>query len=190
MGAAQIGGAGQTLEASQVERFVAEQLDAVRLDGRSVCVLVPDGTRSCPLPLLISAVHRALHGRVARLTVLVALGTHQAMGEEALAAHLGYAPGRLGERYPGMTALNHAWWDGSAFSEVGAIGSDRIAQLSGDLLRHQVRVRINRAVIEHDVTLIVGPVFPHEVVGFSGGNISFPASPAANSLTSRTGSGR
>lgn len=170
MGAAQIGGAGQTLEASQVERFVAEQLDAVRLDGRSVCVLVPDGTRSCPLPLLISAVHRALHGRVARLTVLVALGTHQAMGEEALAAHLGYAPGRLGERYPGMTALNHAWWDGSAFSEVGAIGSDRIAQLSGDLLRHQVRVRINRAVIEHDVTLIVGPVFPHEVVGFSGGN--------------------
>ncbi|HKR67451.1 MAG TPA: lactate racemase domain-containing protein [Streptosporangiaceae bacterium] len=170
MGAAQIGGAGQTLEASQVERFVAEQLDAVRLDGRSVCVLVPDGTRSCPLPLLISAVHRALHGRVARLTVLVALGTHQAMGEEALAAHLGYAPGRLGERYPGMTALNHAWWDGSAFSEVGAIGSDRIAQLSGGLLRHQVGVRINRAVIEHDVTLIVGPVFPHEVVGFSGGN--------------------
>jgi len=170
MGAAQIGGAGQTLEANQLERFMAEQLDAVRLDGRSVCVLVPDGTRSCPLPLLISAVHRALHGRVARLTVLVALGTHRAMGEEALAAHLGYAPGRLGERYPGMTALNHAWWDGSAFSEVGVIGSDRIAQLSGGLLRHQVRVRINRAVIEHDVTLIVGPVFPHEVVGFSGGN--------------------
>jgi nickel-dependent lactate racemase len=170
MGCAQIGGAGQTLEANQVERFVAEQLDAVRLDGRSVCVLVPDGTRSCPLPLLISAVHRALHGRVARLTVLVALGTHQAMGEEALAAHLGYAPGRLGERYPGMTALNHAWWDRSAFSEVGAIGSGRIAQLSGGLLRHRVLVRINRAVIEHDVTLIVGPVFPHEVVGFSGGN--------------------
>ena len=31
-------------------------------------------------------------------------------------------------------------------------------------------MRINRAVVEHDVTLIVGPVFPHEVVGFSGGN--------------------
>jgi lactate racemase len=31
-------------------------------------------------------------------------------------------------------------------------------------------VRINRHVVEHDVTLIVGPVFPHEVVGLSGSN--------------------
>ena len=38
------------------------------------------------------------------------------------------------------------------------------------MLEHGVEVRINRAVVEHDVTLIVGPVFPHEVVGFSGGN--------------------
>jgi nickel-dependent lactate racemase len=170
MGAAQIGGAGQTLEAGDVERFVSEHLDAAQLEGRSVCVLVPDGTRSCPLPLLISAVHRALHGRVSRLTVLVALGTHAAMSDQALAAHLGYAPGRLGERYPGTTALNHAWWDDSAFSEVGAIGAGQIAELSGGLLRHPVLVRINRAVTEHDVTLIVGPVFPHEVAGFSGGN--------------------
>jgi len=170
MGAAQIGGAGQTLQAGEVERFIGEQLSAAPLDGRSICVLVPDGTRSCPLPLLIAAVHNALHGRVSRLTVLVALGTHQAMSDDALAAHLGYAPGRLAERYPGMTALNHAWWDDSAFSEIGVIGAGRIAQLSGGLLRHAVKVRINRAVTEHDVTLIVGPVFPHEVVGFSGGN--------------------
>ncbi|MGN6794494.1 MAG: lactate racemase domain-containing protein [Streptosporangiaceae bacterium] len=170
MGAAQIGGAGQTLEAGDVERFVSGQLDATPLAGRSVCVLVPDGTRSCPLPLLISAIHQALHGTVRRLTVLVALGTHPAMSDHALAAHLGHAPGGLDERYPGMTAVNHAWWDGSAFSEVGTIPAGRIAELSGGLLRHSVQVRINRAVMEHDVTLIVGPVFPHEVVGFSGGN--------------------
>src|SRR5262245_60082559 len=89
MGAAQIGGAGQTLQAGEVERFIGEQLSAAPLDGRSICVLVPDGTRSCPLPLLIAAVHNALHGRVSRLTVLVALGTHQAMSDDALAAHLG-----------------------------------------------------------------------------------------------------
>ena len=34
-------------------------------------------------------------------------------------------------------------------------------------------VRLNRAVLEHDVALVVGPVFPHEVVGFSGGNKYF-----------------
>ena len=34
-------------------------------------------------------------------------------------------------------------------------------------------MRLNRAVVEHDVALVVGPVFPHEVVGFSGGNKYF-----------------
>ena len=38
------------------------------------------------------------------------------------------------------------------------------------MLHHTAHVRINRAVVEHDVTLILSPVFPHEVVGFSGGN--------------------
>ena len=36
-----------------------------------------------------------------------------------------------------------------------------------------VDVTINRAVVEADVALVVGPVFPHEVVGFSGGNKYF-----------------
>ena len=36
-----------------------------------------------------------------------------------------------------------------------------------------VEVRINRLVAEADVAFVVGPVFPHEVVGFSGGNKYF-----------------
>ncbi len=161
--AARIGGPEHVLGDHEVRAFVHEQLAAARLDGRSVCVLVPDGTRSCPLPLLLSAVHEALHGRVTRLTVLVALGTHARMSEPALAAH-------LGGRYPGMAVLNHEWSDPATFARVGRISAERIAELSHGMLDHSVEVRINRAVVEHDVTLIVGPVFPHEVVGFSGGN--------------------
>lgn len=169
-GAAQIGGPHDVLTGDQIRAFVHDQLKAAHLDGRSVCVLVPDGTRSCPLPLLMSAIHEALHGRVSRLTVLVALGTHAAMSEQELAAHLGYDAGALADRYPSMTVLNHAWWDRSTFAELGTISADRIAELSGGMLHHTARVRVNRAVVEHDVTVIVGPVFPHEVVGFSGGN--------------------
>ena len=154
----------------QIRAFVQQQLESAPLDGRSVCVLVPDGTRSCPLPLLLSAVHHALHGRVTRLTVVVALGTHARMSEPALADHLGYPGGGLAERYPQTTVLNHEWWDPDTFAYVGTIGAERIAELSNGILREAVDVRINRAVVEHDVTLIVGPVFPHEVVGFSGGN--------------------
>jgi nickel-dependent lactate racemase len=170
MAVAQIGGAQDVLTTDQISGFVHEQLDIAHLDGRSVCVLVPDGTRSCPLPLLISAIHEVLHGRVSRLTVLVALGTHAAMSEQELGAHLGYEPGALAERYPSMTVLNHAWWDQSTFADIGTISARRIAELSDGMLKHTAHVRINRAVVEHDVTVIVSPVFPHEVVGFSGGN--------------------
>lgn len=169
-GAARIGGPDDVLGDDAIRAFVTEQLDAAELDGRSVCVLVPDATRSCPLALLLSSVHGALHGRVSRLTFLVALGTHAAMTEPALAAHLGYAPGASADRYPATEILNHAWWDPTALAEVGTIGAERIAELSDGMLREPVDVRINRAVIDHDVTLVVGPVFPHEVVGFSGGN--------------------
>jgi nickel-dependent lactate racemase len=172
--ATQVGGPGGVLTDDQARSFIHEQLAGADLDGRSVCVLVPDGTRSCPVPLLLGAVHEALHGRVSRLTVLVALGTHARMGDAALARHLGYDLGALEERYPGTTVLNHTWWDPDTFASVGTISADRLRELSEGRFRHQsVEVRINRAVVEHDVTLVVGPVFPHEVVGFSGGNKYF-----------------
>jgi nickel-dependent lactate racemase len=169
-GVAQIGGPHGVLTEDEIRAFVHDQLAAADLEGRSVCVLVPDGSRSCPMPLLASAIYQVLHGRVSRLTVLVALGTHAAMSEQALAAHLGYQVGALAARYPSMTVLNHAWWDRSAFAEVGTISAGRIAELSDGMLHHAADVRVNRAVVEHDVKLIAGPVFPHEVVGFSGGN--------------------
>ena len=168
-----LGGADEVLDADRVTGFLAECLAGEDLDGRSVCVIVPDATRSCPLPLLLSAVHGALVGRVTRLTVLVALGTHAAMTEAQLARHLGYPAGDLAARYPGTTVLNHEWADPGTFVSLGTISAERVAELSEGRLRESVDVRLNRAVVEHDVALVVGPVFPHEVVGFSGGNKYF-----------------
>ena len=164
------GDPGRLLADEEIEAFVAGQLAAVPVDGRSVCVLVPDGTRTCPLPLILAAIHRALHGRVTRLTVLVALGTHAAMDDTHLAAHLGPGLVQAAERCPDTEIIQHAWWDPSVVTQLGTIDAERVAELSEGQLRHDIPIRINRAVIEADLTLIVGPVFPHEVVGFSGGN--------------------
>jgi nickel-dependent lactate racemase len=167
---AQLGGPDGALAAGAVTAFVRAQLASTPVDGRSVCVLVPDATRTCPLPLLLRAVHDGLRGRASRTTVLVALGTHAAMGDGALARHLCGDEGDLAETYPGTVVAQHAWWDPATFVEVGTIGAARVEELSRGLLSREVAVRVNRAVLEHDLTLIVGPVFPHEVVGFSGGN--------------------
>ncbi len=125
------------------------------------------------MPLLLSAVHQGLTGRVSKITVLVALGTHAAMNEQQLAAHLGYADGELAATYPGLTVINHEWWNPDTFVSLGSISAERIEKLSEGRLRQSVEVVLNRAVVEHDVALVVGPVFPHEVVGFSGGNKYF-----------------
>ena len=166
VGADLIGGPDEVLDDARVRAFVHRSLAGADLDGRSVCLIVPDATRSCPLPMLLSAVHEALHGRASRVTVLIALGTHAAMGPARLAAHLG------GE-YAGFTVLNHQWWKPDTFVALGEIPAARVAELSGGRLRQPVPVALNRAVVEHDVCLVVGPVFPHEVVGFSGGNKYF-----------------
>jgi nickel-dependent lactate racemase len=68
---------------------------------------------------------------------------------------------------------NHEWWDPARLTSVGAIGAERVAELSEGRLTEPIDVVVNRAVVEHDVCLVVGPVFPHEVVGFSGGNKYF-----------------
>lgn len=171
--AVRLGGVEGVLAPAAVEDFIAEQLGAVDFDGRSVCIVVPDGTRTCPLPLLVGAVHRALHGRATRMTTLVALGTHQPMSEAALAAHLGYEEGALEATYPSMTVVNHEWWEPSTFADLGTIPAARLEELSEGRLSMDVPVLLNRAVVEHDVALVVGPVLPHEVVGISGGNKYF-----------------
>ena len=175
-----------TLPPDQIIHFVGEQLGRCDLDGRSLCVLVPDGTRSCPVPLLLGAVHAAVRGRVTHLTVIVALGTHAAMTPDELAEHLGYAEDGLEATYPGTTVRNHEWWDEETFACLGRIEGERVAELSGGLLERGADVRVNRAVVEHDTTLVVGPVFPHEVVGFSGGNKYFFPGVAAQELTDLT----
>jgi len=74
------------------------------------------------------------------------------------------------EKYPRVQLLNHEWDNPSALQSIGVIGSGEISQLTGGLFAMDVEVKINRKVFDYDQLIIIGPVFPHEVVGFSGGN--------------------
>lgn len=167
--AVQIGSSDRSLTSDQATAFIAEQLAGQPLDGRDVVVIVPDSTRSCPLQLLVDTVYGALVGRVSRLRVLIALGTHPEMSVQQIEAMFEVGPGDLVRRYPEATIANHAWWEPSELVSVGTIPASRVEELSEGRLSLDVDVTVNRAVVEADDVLIVGPVFPHEVVGFSGG---------------------
>ncbi len=156
-----IGGPEVVLEDEAVAAFVEAQVAGLDLDGRSLCLVVPDATRQCPLPVLVEAVLRAAEGRVRSVQAVVALGTHAPMSDEAMRALVGT------DRLP---IVNHEWWDDATFTPLGTLAAADVARWSEGRLDEDVPIRVNRLVVESDVTLIVGPVLPHEVIGFSGGN--------------------
>ena len=155
------------LPPEEVARIAAEGLARLPLDGRRVLVLIPDGTRTMPMPLMFDILERELSGRVAALDYLVALGTHMPMDDAQLSRLVGrpVADGHAGR----SRIFNHRWDDPATFANLGAIPAREIADLTAGRLDEDVPVSLNRLVIEYDHVLICGPVFPHEVVGFSGG---------------------
>jgi nickel-dependent lactate racemase len=159
----------QPLATEAVRDFISRHLQARDFAGRDVVVIIPDSTRSCPLQLLIDTVYAELAPQVSRLRVLIALGTHPEMSTEQIEAMFEVGPGELTTRYPKAEIINHEWWRPSELTSIGTIEASRVAELSEGRLSLDVDVTINKAVTEADDVLIVGPVFPHEVVGFSGG---------------------
>ena len=172
-----IGGPHEQVSAADLDAFAAAALADVDVDGKKVCLVVPDATRSCPLPMLLAAVHRHLRGRAASQTAVIALGTHAYMEADEVDRWFGVGgdgqPATLAEAYPGLTVVNHEWADPDMLVEVGTIPADRIRELSEGLLDSDAPIVINRHVVESDVAIVIGPVFPHEVVGMSGGNKYF-----------------
>ena len=159
------------LDDGALTAIITQGLTTRNLRGQRVLVLIPDATRTMPLPRYFAIVRHALREAGAmQQTWMVALGTHPAMDTDALNRLLGCDLTQLSHDESDVEVLNHAWQDPATLVQVGVIDSDMMARLSGGLSSEAVPVRVNRAVLTHDHILICGPVFPHEVVGFSGGN--------------------
>lgn len=163
-----VGSAEGYLSADEVAAFIEAQLARIDVDGKTVCLIVPDDTRSCPMPQLLPLIYKALAPRAASLTALIALGTHAAMDEAAINRF--FADGEdVQALYPQMPFVNHEWWKPETFTHLGEVSAAQLREISEGRLDYPVNVEINSIANDADVALIVGPVFPHEVVGFSGG---------------------
>jgi nickel-dependent lactate racemase len=107
---------------------------------------------------------------VAKLDVIIALGTHQPMSEEAICERLEISMEQRRSTYRDVAFINHEWDNPAKLRRLGTISSDEIRALSDGLFAMEVPVEISSTVFDYDELVICGPVFPHEVVGFSGGN--------------------
>jgi lactate racemase len=160
------------LSESAVRDWFERQVPLEDFRGKRVLVLVPDTTRTAPLPLLLDALWDRLSAVVRGLDVLVALGTHPPLSEAQIGRLLGIE-GERRAKFSRVQVFNHDWNNDAALVTLGALSSAETRELSQGLLSLEVPVRINARVRDYDVLLVLGPVFPHEVVGFSGGNKYF-----------------
>jgi nickel-dependent lactate racemase len=158
-----------TLTVEDVRELLAQASDTLSIDGKRVLVIIPDGTRSAPISLMFRLLYEQLGRRVACLDYLIALGTHPPMSVEAIDKLVGVTEREREQEYPNVHVFNHHWSQADMLQTIGTISSQDAQRLTDGLLVDEVQVTINRLIFDYDQLIICGPVFPHEVAGFSGG---------------------
>jgi nickel-dependent lactate racemase len=166
----QVAGPNASVSPAQVAEVVAQACPAKDYTHKKVLVIVPDGTRTAPVGLLFKTLFNQIGEATDQFDILIALGTHQPMSEAAICGRLEISETDRKSTYSKVRFFNHAWDNPDALKRIGTISAKEIGELSGGLFSMDVPVDVNRLLFNYDQVIIVGPVFPHEVVGFSGGN--------------------
>jgi nickel-dependent lactate racemase len=108
-----------------------------------------------------------------KLDFMVALGTHPPLDEASMLKLVGITRDERLTHYGWVGLHNHNWNQADSLEQIGTLTQDRVKEIAGAAwhpsLGGDVPVRINRSVKDYDRIIILGPTFPHEVVGFSGG---------------------
>ena len=155
---------------------IAEIIEAAagRIDpaGKRILVIIPDHTRSCPLGAVVRALREAIGPRAKKLDFLIALGTHPPLNDLQIDSLLDIELGRRNEVLGGSEVFNHDWKDPGALTTIGTLRAEQIREITGGAsagFELDIDITINKRIFDYDLLMVAGPVFPHEVVGFSGG---------------------
>ena len=161
---------GAFLTSAQARELIAQACPAKDYRDKKILLIVPDATRTCPLEILFAGLFDQIGEATRHFDVMIALGTHQPMSEEAICERLGISMEERRGKYGAVRVFNHEWNNPEVLRQIGTLTVDDTRALTDGLLAMEVPVTINKHIYDYDQIIIIGPVFPHEVVGFSGGN--------------------
>lgn len=158
---------------AEISEWIDVHVPAGEFQDQRLLLIIPDATRTAPLPTLFRSLHAHLAHVTSAFDLIVALGTHPPMSEEAICKLIGISHEERHARFSEVGLFNHEWDNPDALWELGRLTEEETSALTDGVLTQEVPVEINARIKDYDRILIVGPVFPHEVVGFSGGNKYF-----------------
>ncbi len=154
----------------QAFESVAQFFEQNDYSGKRILLIIPDNTRSGPIGDIFQMIFAGLNQKVKALDCLVALGTHQPMTEEQICQRLSITLEQRKSKYASVKFFNHEWDKPETFKSIGKISAEEIEEISDGLFSEDVDIAINKLIFDYDEFFILGPVFPHEVVGYSGGH--------------------
>lgn len=161
----------QLLDADAVQQTLHIGLEK-HFSGDKVLVLIPDRTRTIPLPQIFRMLVDILQDS-RQLDFMVALGTHPPLNEASLCQLLGITTDERLSDYKKNKIFNHIWDFPDTLTQIATLPQSQIQEIAGDSwhpsLGGDVPVRVNQRIFNYDHILILGPTLPHEVAGFSGG---------------------
>ena len=156
----------QFLTPAQVRDIVHDGVRSMGLGrGARILGITPDNTRSFD-PSVVHEFLAACHDRGFPTGLLIANGTHEPMPDRKICEFLKLdaVPETAGR----VQVFNHSA-PGEELAEFGLLPHAEIAELSGGRIGADIPVTVNRRLLDYDAAVVLGPVFPHEVVGMSGG---------------------
>jgi nickel-dependent lactate racemase len=164
------GSQSESLNEPQVYELCASAFDRRSLEGKRILVIVPDNTRTAPIDVMFRVVYKLLSERSQQLDFLIALGTHPPLSEADINQRVGVTREERAMKYSKARIFNHEWKNPNQLRYISSISENDVDEISNGLMRQKVDITVNKMIFNYDLLMIIGPTFPHEVVGFSGGN--------------------
>src|SRR5215210_3046093 len=124
---------GTAITDQQVADIVEQTCPAKDYRAKKVLLIVPDQTRTAPIGTVFKAIFAQIGEATQALDVMIALGTHPPMSEDAICARLEISREERDDMYRTVRFINHEWDNPDALKNIGTIPAADISALTGGL---------------------------------------------------------
>ncbi|MCM8767449.1 MAG: lactate racemase domain-containing protein [Candidatus Omnitrophica bacterium] len=154
----------ELISEEEISKILKEELEKKNFKNKNLIVIIPDTTRSGPTDLFFKILIDILLPKVKKLDFLIALGTHPLMSEQRIKTFL-----NIKDELKFVNIYQHQWDNPENLKTIGILKKEIVENVTFGLMKEDIEIKVNSLIFNYDEIIIYGPVFPHEVVGFSGG---------------------
>lgn len=150
---------GEALSDAELGQAVDTFISDLGFSPKKVLLLPPDITRLHSAGGKLAAMLWERLKDSAEVSLMPALGTHEAMKKSERDAFFGDIPDEA--------FLVHDWRNGVV--RIGTVPADFVREVSGGIMDEDIPVEVNRELVsgKYDLIVSMGQVVPHEVVGMA-----------------------